>query len=157
MVFDDRMRAAIIEKLGELIGHEEAAALLERIHPDDWSQLATKTDLAELREELLGENGRLRAEFDAMRGDLDAMRGDLDGMRGDLDGIRTEMRAGFARVDERLDLKLEVVEHRLAGQVSELRIDMGDAMRDLFVRMIAVMIPAIFSGLGLAFAAAKLA
>jgi|CXWL01.1.fsa_nt_gi hypothetical protein len=174
MTFDEQMRASILAKLTELLGAEEAAALMERVHPEDWSQLATKADLAALREELLGESGLLRRDIDVMRTDIDVMRTDIDVMRTDIDvmrtdinGLRTEFgyfreetRAGFARVDERIDLKLESVEHRLGAQItsqiSGLRTELSTSMRDLFVRMVAVMVPAIFSGVGLAFAAAKL-
>ena len=48
---------------------ETATALVERL-PPDWAEVATKTDLAELRTELCGEMTELRTE---LRGEMTAM------------------------------------------------------------------------------------
>lgn len=41
--------------LDELLGPEDAATLMEHLPPNEWNQLATKSDIAELRAELRGE------------------------------------------------------------------------------------------------------
>jgi hypothetical protein len=47
-----------------------AAALMDHLPPVPWVDLATKTDLSELRVELRGEIQELRGEFQELRGEM---------------------------------------------------------------------------------------
>lgn len=70
MVVDERARHALYRKLEETIGAEEATTLMEHLPPVGWADVATKSDLAVLRNELRGESGELRGEMLGMEGRL---------------------------------------------------------------------------------------
>ncbi len=78
MTIDERLRLNIHTKPTELLGSEEADALIAHIMPVPWHDVATKDDLRLLRTEL--------------RADIDVLRAD---MRRDMADLRTEMHQGF--------------------------------------------------------------
>jgi hypothetical protein len=86
MAIDERLRLNIHTKLTELLGSEEATALIEHIMPVPWHDVATKDDLR-----------LLRADIDVFRADMgrdmDVLRAD---MGRDMADLRTEMHQGFA-------------------------------------------------------------
>ena len=59
MAIDERLRLNIHTKLTELLGSEEATALIEHIMPVPWHDVATKDDLR-----------LLRADIDVFRAEL---------------------------------------------------------------------------------------
>ncbi len=61
----EERRFALIERLTELLGKEEARTLMESLPPVLWTQLATKDDLHALEE-------RLRADFNGQFAMLNA-------------------------------------------------------------------------------------
>ena len=85
MTIDERLRLNIHNKLTELLGSEEADALMSRMIPVPWHDVATKHDL------------RL------MRSDLDVLRAEL---RVDMAELRTEFRTEMAEL--RTDLRAEI-------------------------------------------------
>ena len=74
MAIDERLRLNIHTKLTELLGSEEATALIEHIMPVPWHDVATKDDLQILRVEL--------------RADIDVLRA---GMHRDMADLRSEL------------------------------------------------------------------
>ena len=81
MAIDERLRLSIHTRLTELLGSEEATALIEHIMPVPWHDVATKDDLDNLRVEL-------RADVAVVRADIDVLRAD---MGRDMADLRTEM------------------------------------------------------------------
>ncbi len=69
MTASDVKTAILHRRLTESMGEETATALMERLVPD-WAEVATKSDLNELRTELCGEMTELRTE---LRGEMTAM------------------------------------------------------------------------------------
>ncbi|MCY3911404.1 MAG: hypothetical protein OXF99_07800 [bacterium] len=69
----EKVRWALMRRLIEVLGEEEAETLMESLPPVVWSQLATKDDLAALEE-------RLRAE---MNGQFALLRGEFVGQKGE--------------------------------------------------------------------------
>lgn len=141
MPFDETARSKLLAKLNELLGAEEAATLMERLHPQDWSQLATKDDLAEMRSEVRGEIAELRSE----------VRGEIAEARFEIGAVRSEVH----HLSDRVDLKMESIESRLSGQISDFKSEFHQALRDQFSRTVMLLVPSMFSAVGLAFAAAK--
>ena len=120
MAIDERLRLSIHTQLTELIGSEEATALIEHIMPVPWHDVATKDDLVLVRADIDAVRTELRANIGAVRSELDSVRTELSA---DIDSVRTEMNAEFA-----------VVRSEIAGVRSDmdvLRADMGRDMADL--------------------------
>jgi hypothetical protein len=57
MVVDEGSRHALYQRLEEVLGHEEAATLMEHLPPVGWADVATKRDL-----DVLGDRFRLELE-----------------------------------------------------------------------------------------------
>ena len=160
MAPDERIRAAIQEKLVALIGAEEAAAPMEMLPPERWTELATKRDLEALRL--------------ATKADIDGLRTEV---KADIDGLRTEVKADIAsavgHLEQRTDMLLEIVEMRLradiadvraqvhdlrgdvVAQIAETRVTLSDQLRDTYLKLVATLVPSMLVGVGLAFSAAK--
>ncbi len=147
MTPDDHTRIHLRERLNEVLGSEAAAELMESLPPIRWSDLATKQDLDELPTKL----------------GLDRF------------ATREWVSEGFQHIERVFDLRFEAMgyrmdsfEHRIDDGLamvrtevqqmgSDLRTTVAEQIRDQTLRLTAVFIPAIFSGVGLAFAVAKLA
>ena len=54
MAIDELERTALVNTLVDKLGEEPAATLMKTVYPDGTDFLATKSDLASLRTELLG-------------------------------------------------------------------------------------------------------
>lgn len=72
MTIDERLRLNIHNKLTELLGTEEADALIAHIMPVPWQHVATKDDLRLLRSDLTVLRAEMRAEMAELRTDLRA-------------------------------------------------------------------------------------
>ena len=86
-MLDEAMRHRLHSRFEEVLGAEEAAALMSVLPGID---LATRTDLADLRGELRADIAEFRGE---MRTDMADLRGEL---RADIAEFRGEMRTGMA-------------------------------------------------------------
>lgn len=86
MVVDEQSRYALTQRLAEVLGHEEAIVLMEHLPPAGWSEMATKTDLAHLGDQL-------RAEMAVLRADL---RAEIAELRTEMADLRTEFGRSFA-------------------------------------------------------------
>ncbi|MCY3910335.1 MAG: hypothetical protein OXF99_02405 [bacterium] len=95
MLLDESRRLALLNRLSEVLGEEEARTLIECLPPVRWEQLATKDDLRASEERILTEvNGkfalveagfeRVWAEFATVRGELSEQRGELAEHRGEI-------------------------------------------------------------------------
>lgn len=66
MVAEER-RELLQQGLATHLGAELATLLISELPPVDWSEIATKSDLAELRTELRSELNELRGELGAVK------------------------------------------------------------------------------------------
>ncbi len=89
MTIDERLRLNIHNKLTELLGSEEADALIAHIMPVPWHDVATKDDLRLMRADLDFFRTDVRAELDVFRAELEAFRTEV---RAELDSSRSELR-----------------------------------------------------------------
>ncbi|MCQ3809328.1 MAG: hypothetical protein KTV68_02095 [Acidimicrobiia bacterium] len=89
----EERRFALIERLTELLGKEEARTLMESLPPVLWTHLATKDDLRALEE-------RLRADFN---GQFAVLNGKFIELRADFNGqfamLNAKVDGGFANVE----------------------------------------------------------
>ena len=70
----ERSRLQLHQRLREVLGPEEAGTLMAHLPPGAYTELATKTDLRQLKEEL-------ELKMDAMRHEL---RGEIQQVRADM-------------------------------------------------------------------------
>ncbi len=76
MTATETARIELHNELTEAIG-PVSTKLMQHL-PPDWTQLATKTDLANLGTELRGEMTGLRGEMTGLRGEMKAMEGRIN-------------------------------------------------------------------------------
>jgi hypothetical protein len=104
----DRLR--LFETARRSWGDEAAATLMDLLPPLDWSQVATKQDLAELRSDLRAEiadlRGELHREIGSVRAEIAGLRADLTG---EITGVRAELKSDIA--DLRSEVHLRFAEH----------------------------------------------
>lgn len=74
MAIDEGTRHRIHERLEELLGSEEAAALMAQIAPVEWEEVATKSDLRLLEERM---QLVVRSELNALRAEIADRMADL--------------------------------------------------------------------------------
>ena len=71
MAINEESRHELYRRLEEVLGHEQAATLMEHLPPVGWADVATKRDLDALGAELRGEMGQLRGEIHELRGSFE--------------------------------------------------------------------------------------
>lgn len=106
---DEKVRWALMRRLIEVLGEEEAETLMESLPPVVWSQLATKDDLGALEERLMSAMDTKFTEFKSeirgeltefkseIRGELGVMKGEFGVMKGELTAIEGRWSLQLAR------------------------------------------------------------
>ena len=127
MTTSDQKTAFLFSKLAEHTDEETAAALMERL-PPDWSQLATKSDVAALGAELRGEMAELRGGMAALgaelRGEMAELRGGMAALGAELRGEMAELRGGMAALGAELRGEMAALSADLGGGITALAGDM---------------------------------
>lgn len=99
MAVNERTRHALYEAARRTLGDEPAETLMEMLPPTGWADVATKHDLAALREWC---DLRIQHVEDALRGEIRntgaTLRGEIQGVRGEIQGVRVEMRSETNRL-----------------------------------------------------------
>jgi hypothetical protein len=137
LTIDERLRLNIHNKLTELLGNEEADALIAHIMPVPWNDVASKDDLqlttavlrtemADLRTELRTEMAELRTE---LRTDMAELRTEL---RMDMAELRTELCTEMAGLRTELHQIVAGQTRWLTGYITALSAVMLAVARLLF-------------------------
>jgi hypothetical protein len=97
MVMTEDIRHRLHNRLDELMGPEEATALMEAFPPTGWADVATRSDLDQLatvlRQDIRSSAAELRTEMSDLRGQLRSEMGNLrDEVRTDIGNLRDEVR-----------------------------------------------------------------
>lgn len=115
MAITDESRYHLHQRLESVLGHEEAATLMEHLPPVGWADVATKRDLDHLersiRQELTIGLGGLRQELLA---EIGGLRQELTGEIGTL---RQESIVGLADLRGDLRAEIQAVANRLLLQL----------------------------------------
>ena len=82
---DESRRLALLSRLSEVLGDEEARTLIECLHPVRWEQLATKDDVK-------ASENRIRTEMNGKFSQVDA---EFARVHTRIDGLEHKMAAGF--------------------------------------------------------------
>ena len=139
----EKVRWALMRRLIEVLGEEEAETLMESLPPVVWTQLATKDDLAALEERLRAEmNGQfalLRGEFAELKGEFAELKGEFAELKGEF----AELRGEFAEFKgEFAEFKGEFAESKgeFALQLARLTRTMVFTYISVSVAMLGVMV-----------------
>jgi hypothetical protein len=133
MMVTDVQRRTLFDALVNQLGEGPAETMMELLPPVDWADMARRSDVAELRSDLVsgmramdgrltGEIGGLRGEMGELRGGMRAMDGRLTGEIGGLRGEMGELRGGMRAMDGRLTGEIG----GLRGEMGELRGEIGE-------------------------------
>ncbi|MCY3862444.1 MAG: hypothetical protein OXG67_10840 [bacterium] len=114
---DEKVRWALMRRLIEVLGEEEAETLMESLPPVVWHQIATKDDLAALEERLRAEMNTRFAEF----------KSELAGLRGEFAEFKSEFCGELAA------LKVE-----LADQKGEWKTELARSTRTVVLSFVGV-------------------
>ena len=126
MAMSEETRHRLHVRLEEVLGREEANALMEHLPPVGWADVATKRDLDMLAATTRSDIDKLGTE---LRGEIANLRAEL---KGDIAGLRT----GTANL--RAELK---------GDIANLRAELKGDLQALTFRLIMVMV-ALMAALG---------
>jgi len=104
-----QLHRALIESLGE----EEAATLMEHLPPVGWADVATKSDIDNLRV-------ATKTDFDNLRADFDNLR---TATKTDFDNLRTSTKTDFDNLRTSLS-------DRMDKMAADLRTEMANQFRE---------------------------
>ena len=100
MLVDETRRLALLNRLSEVLGEEEARTLIECLPPVRWEQLATKDDVKasedRIRTEMNGKFALVDAEFARVHTRIDGLEHKMDAGFESLRGELAEYRGEFA-------------------------------------------------------------
>lgn len=117
MLVDEARRLALLSRLSEVLGEEEARTLIECLPPVRWEHLATKDDVK-------ASEDRIRTE---MSGKFALVDAEFARVHTRIDGLEHKMDAGFE------SLRGEVAEIR--GEVAEVRGELAEVRGELALQM----------------------
>lgn len=100
----ERERLKLYERLGETIGREEAAFLMELLPPTSWDDIATTRQVQNLGTDLRGEMTELRTD---LRGEMTELSSGMDRLQSDLEG-RMAMLGGEMAKEMAKNLQIQV-------------------------------------------------
>ena len=125
MLVDETRRLALLSRLSEVLGDEEARTLIECLPPVRWEQLATKDDVK-------ASEDRIRTEMNGKFAQVDA---EFARVHTRIDGLEHKMDAGFE------SLRGELAEHRAEqrGELAEHRGEIALQMARMTRTMVFVM------------------
>ena len=129
MAIDERLRLSIHTRLTELLGSEEATALIEHIMPVPWHDVATKDDLRLMRTDLENVRIELRSDMDNLRVEL---RSDMALLRRDMDVLRADMGRDMADLRTEVHQSIVTQTRWLVGYISAFGAIMLAVARLLF-------------------------
>lgn len=101
--------------LAEMLGPERAEILMSQLPRFDPAEVATKADLAALRDGLEGEMGGLRTEMGELRGEMGELRSGMGELRSELLDLRKEFNSRLERMYTTLVAGLFVIVAAMAG------------------------------------------
>ena len=107
-VGEDR-RVALINRLCEVLGKEEARTLMESLPPIYWDQLATKDDIRATKDDIRATNNEIKATNNEIKASEERLRTEMNGqfalvqaqfaqVQAQFTALTAEMRGEFANV-----------------------------------------------------------
>ncbi len=142
MLVDEARRLALLSRLSEVLGEEEARTLIECLPPVRWEHLATKDDVRaseeRIRTEMSGKFALVDAEFARVHTRIDGLEHKMDAGFESLRGELAEIRGEVAEVrGEVAEVRGELAEVR--GELAEVRGELALQMAKLTRTMVFIM------------------
>jgi predicted nucleic acid-binding Zn-ribbon protein len=113
-VFDSLRVMEILQEYG--FKEDQSRGLtkaLQKIQHSTVAALATKEDIADLKEDLKG-------DITELKGDIVGLEGDITGLKGDIADVRKDMK----RLEERLENKMDTLEAKMDTKLAEVKFSM---------------------------------
>jgi hypothetical protein len=101
MSITEASRFQLRTAIGLILDEEAADTLMELLPPVGWADVATKTDLQHLRDELKGDIQNLRV---ATKSDLQHLR---DELKGDIRNLRDELKGDMLNLQLTIEIAIE--------------------------------------------------
>jgi hypothetical protein len=139
MTIDEGKRHRLHQRLGEVLGPDDATTLMERLPPAGWADVATKDDVAALGVELRGEMARLGGE-----------------LRLEIAGLRTEVHDEIAGLRTEVHGEIAGLRTEVHDEIAGLRTEMHRELHALTWRFVTALVTAMVAFGGVVIAAVKL-
>ena len=112
MVISEETRHRLYQRLEEVLGHDDAATLMEHLPPVGWADVATKTDIENLRV--------------ATKTDIENLRVDIENLRAatktDIENLRVATKTDIENLRVAIDSSVKLTRSEILGRVErELR------------------------------------
>jgi len=105
MSITEASRFQLRTAIGQILSEEAADTLMELLPPVGWADVATKTDLQHLRDELKGDINSLRV---ATKSDLQHLRNEL---KNDIDSLRNELKGDMLNLQLTIEVNVRKLIH----------------------------------------------
>ena len=128
-------RLALLNRLCEVLGEEEANTLMDSLPPVYWDQLATKGDLAASEQRLGNE---MRSEFAKVYSELHSLRTET---AAEFKNFRTETAAEFAKVYGELHSLRTETAAEFKSVRSEMALQFARQTRTMVFTMLGLAVP----------------
>ena len=103
---NERERLKLYDRLGEVLGLDEAGTLMELLPPNGWDDIATKDLVAANATSLRGEMAEVRGEMAELRSEMAAqfagVATQFASVANEFSAVRSEMATGFATVQRNM-------------------------------------------------------
>ena len=133
MTITDADRHRLYDALVATLGEQEAAILMEHLPPVGWADVATKTDLENLR-------AATKADINGLRGDFNGLRGEFNGLRAEFEHLRTETNSGFRELHAVIDARTDLLRSEITATAATLHTTMAEKSTSQLRWIIATML-----------------
>jgi len=108
--------------MGQILNEEAADTLMELLPPVGWADVATKSDLQHLRDELKGDINSLRV---ATKSDIQHLR---DELKGDILSLRNELKGDMINLQLTIEVNVRKLIHEQTKWLITTMIAMNTVM-----------------------------
>ena len=122
MSITEASRFQLRTAIGQILNGEAADTLMELLPPVGWADVATKTDLQHLRDELKGDINSLRV---ATKSDLQHLRNEL---KNDIDSLRNELKGDMLNLQLTIEVNVRKLIHEQTKWLITTMIAMNTVM-----------------------------
>ncbi|MCY3888552.1 MAG: hypothetical protein OXG50_01465, partial [bacterium] len=121
---DEKVRWALMRRLIEVLGEEEAETLMESLPPVVWSQLATKDDLGALEKRLMSAMDTRFSEFKSdIRNEFSEFKSEI---RNEFSEFKSDIKSEFTEFKSEVKSEFSEFKSEIRGELTEFRIELAD-------------------------------